>query len=382
MMSTPEIVIPKDLQAFLKDVSESKSGYHLGEPWKYSDKALAVVVPILREKAPERLYITMYEALKHLGMNDTGHIDKVEMQNRTGKPVFVRAGTIFEGATQSRAAEHSGVFGEGKADIPVRCVHQTHGISPGSQMKYGDIAPISVTMELIGDYGQSAVWQSVQEYTSLAAGICASGRQVRHEAVHTERPLTMNSGRHFLSGSGHRIRGAAHDNVAGHSCWGDSSAIGGTAPMTSFTGGSFFSMNTDLLGTMRATNAGKKALDEMMQKVPLFPDQVGAIIFDPVGVMACETFDHPKSWEAIKKEVIEKFGDQVTNEQAENLFELRPEKIRPLFKKFIQGMDKFEERTIRKDELSETRAVKGEGVVGEYTLIRNRVIHTILVRAG
>jgi hypothetical protein len=64
------------------------------------------------------------------------------------------------------------------------------------------------------------------------------------------------------------------------------------------------------------------------------------------------------------------------------LFELKPEKIRPLLKKFIQGMDKFEEKTIRKDELSETRAVKGEGVVGEYTLIRNRVMHTILVRAG
>ena len=371
MIGAQELVIPKDLQVFLKDVSESKSGFHLGEPWKYSDKALAVVVPILREKAPERLYVTMYEVLKQLGMNDTGHIDRVEMQNRAGKPVFVRAGTIFEGKTQSRAAEHSGIVEPGKADIPVRCVHQTHGISPGSQMKFGDIAPMSVTCELIGDHGQSAVWQSVQSYTANVTG--SAGPRPR------ERFLSMSD-----YGANYRMRSRAFSyDEAEHSLCDNSSDFGGTAPLShTFTGGDFFSTNTDLLGTMRATNAGKKALDEMMQKVPLFPDQVGAIIFDPVGVQAVESFDHPLSWEAIKKEVIEKFGDQVTSEQAEHLFELKKERIPSLLKKFIQGLDKFEEKTVRKDEFSETRAVKGEGVVGEYTLVRNRVMHTILVRAG
>jgi len=371
-----EIVIPKDLKAFLTEVSESKSGFHLGEPWKYSDKALAVVVPILRENSPDRLYITMYEVLKQLGINDTGHIDRVEMQNRAGKPVFVRAGTIFEGNTQSRAAEHSGIYEPGKVDIPVRCVHQTHGIATGAQMKFGDIAPLSVTSELIGDRGQGAVWHSVQSYNFFQAGLVGnSPRSAPCNVEPISHSLTMNRG-----SRGSSLYSGSYGEAGGNSIWGTGSSE------TTFTGGSFFnttgSINTDLLGTMRATNAGKKALDEMMQKVPLFPDQVGAIIFDPIGVMAVESFDSPKSWEAIKKEIIEKYGDQVTNEQAEHLFELKPEKIRPLLKKFIQGMDKFEEKTIRKDELSETRAVKGEGVVGEYTLIRNRVMHTILVRAG
>jgi hypothetical protein len=371
-----EIVIPKDLKAFLTEVSESKSGFHLGEPWKYSDKALAVVVPILRENSPDRLYITMYEVLKQLGINDTGHIDRVEMQNRAGKPVFVRAGTIFEGNTQSRAAEHSGIYEPGKVDIPVRCVHQTHGIATGAQMKFGDIAPLSVTSELIGDRGQGAVWHSVQSYNLFQTNLLSpSPRSAPCNVEPISHSLTMNRG-----SRGSSLYSGSFGEAGGNSIWGTGSSE------TTFTGGSFFntagSINTDLLGTMRATNAGKKALDEMMQKVPLFPDQVGAIIFDPIGVMAVESFDSPKSWEAIKKEIIEKYGDQVTNEQAEHLFELKPEKIRPLLKKFIQGMDKFEEKTIRKDELSETRAVKGEGVVGEYTLIRNRVMHTILVRAG
>lgn len=370
-----EIVIPKDLQAFLTDFSESRSGFHLGEPWKYSDKALAVVVPILRENAPDRLYITMYEVLKQLGINDTGHIDRVEMQNRAGKPVFVRAGTIFEGNTQSRAAEHSGIYEPGKVDIPVRCVHQTHGIATGAQMKFGDIAPLSVTSELIGDRGQGAVWHSVQSYNVFQTSLL--GNSPRSASLNVEPVsygLTMNRG-----SRGSSLHSGSFGDASGNSIW-------ETGSGNTFTGGNFYtptgSMNTDLLGTMRATNAGKKALDEMMQKVPLFPDQVGAIIFDPIGVMAVESFDSPKSWEAIKKEILEKYGDQVTNEQAEHLFELRPEMIKPLLKKFIQGLDKFEEKTIRKDELSETRSVKGEGVVGEYTLIRNRVMHTILVRAG
>jgi len=91
---------------------DGKFGYKLSDPWKYSEETLGVVVPILRQRAPEREYVTMYEVLKDLGMKDTGRIDQVELQNRTGKAVFVRAGTIFAGATQSRAAQHSGVYRE------------------------------------------------------------------------------------------------------------------------------------------------------------------------------------------------------------------------------------------------------------------------------
>jgi len=370
MGGVQELVIPKDLQGFLKDVVDGRSGYRLGEPWKFSDKALAVVVPIIRERAPERLYVTMYEVLKELGMRDTGHIDKVELQNRAGKPVFVRAGTIFEGQTQNRAAEHSGVVQPGKEDIPVRCVHQTHGISRGAQMKFGDIAPMSVTRTLLGDYGQSAVWNAVHCFASMSMGEEQSSQRRGSSWSVPERPVSYQRSR----GSSAEGHGMWDESVHGTSCF--------TEVSSPFIGFMSTSRGDDLLGTMRAVDKGKVALDEMMQKVPLFPEQVGAVIFDPVGVQALESFDHPKSWEAIKKEVIERYGDRVSQEQAENLFELKQERIVPMLKKFVQGLDKFEEKRIRGDEFSETRAVKGEGVVGEYTLIRNRVMHCILVRAG
>jgi len=139
----------KELRAFLQTIVDKKSKYKLGDPWKYSEEALAVVVPITRKGAPERNYTTMYEVLKEFEMEDSGDIDIVKIQNKTGKAVFVRAGTIFEGKTQNRASQNSGVYQPGKQDVKVRCVQQTHGITGGSDMKYGDIAPNSITVNLI-----------------------------------------------------------------------------------------------------------------------------------------------------------------------------------------------------------------------------------------
>lgn len=391
---TEEIVIPKDLQEFLGDIVEGRHGFKLGEPWKYSEKALAVVVPIVRTNMAdrERSYVTMYEVLKELGVRDTGRVGAVEMQNRTGKAVFVRAGSIFEGPTQSRAAENSTVLQPGKegapnkTEIPVRCVHQTHGIRPGSDMKFGDIAPISVTMNLISNAGQCAVWNAVRRYTSgdreyhrngdardYARGLVTGGEGFGSDGG-------LPSMYCFSFDTGNRpTRPRFFDGMTSYGIEYCATGNTGTASsnvLTYDTG----SGSDNLLGYMRSISSGRAALDEMMQKVPLFEDQVGAIIFNPVGVVAVETFDHPKSWEAIKKEVIERHGDKIMEEQAEHLFELKPDMILPAFKKFVDGLKKNTERIIRKDGLSETRVIIGEGVVGEYTLVRNRVIHAILVR--
>lgn len=49
-------------------------------------------------------------------------------------------------------------------------------------------------------------------------------------------------------------------------------------------------------------------------------------------------------------------------------------------KKFIQKLDKFTEKTIIKDEYSETRVVRGKGIIGEYTLIKGQPIHVLLLK--
>ncbi len=384
-----EIVIPQQLQAFLTDVVDSKFGYRLGDPWKYSEQTLGVVVPILRHPSCsplyryDREYVTMYEVLKDLGMKDTGRIDQVELQNRAGKAVFVRAGTIFAGATQNRAAQHSGVYQGAKENIPVRCVQQTRGIHQGSEMKFGDIAPMSVTMNLMGG-NQGSVWESVRRYTG---GEDTSGPSMYFTREAFERDSGFghvhNASRDSRCGgqSSQRIGAVRHRFMsASHLESGYTATAGGTGhPMEGIQfanrGGT-----DDLLGHMQKMKEGQAMLDEMMQKVPLFDDQVGAIIFNPVGVIAVETFDHPMSWAAIKKEIIEKYGDKIMDKQAEHLFELKPEAILPALKKFIKGLEKNTEKTIRKDEFSETRVVTGEGIIGEYTIVKGQTIHVLLIR--
>lgn len=351
-----ELIIPIDLKTYLTDITDGRFGYKLGEPWKYSQETLGVVVPILRENAPDRQYVTMYEVLKELDIKDTGHIDQVELQNKSGMAIFVRAGTIFTGKTQNRAAQHSGVYKGKKENIDVRCVHMSHGIRSGEKMEFGDIAPPSVTMNLMSK-GQHDVWESVRTYTG--------------------GPRTTNRSSSF--GESYGSSGSTHYAFS-------PSGIGRSRSRVSRNG--LFSIRAshmetcsdNLLGHIQEAKKGQSVIDDMMQKVPLFNNQVGAIIFNPVGVIAVETFDHPKSWEAIKKEIIEKYGDKIQEKQAEHLFELKPDMIIPAFRKFISSLDKFTEKTIRKDELSETREVQGEEVIGEYTLVKGQPIHVLLLK--
>lgn len=379
--SKEELIIPTDLKTFLSDIADSRLGFELGAPWKYSEEALVVVVPILRKAEIEREYVTMYEVLKELGMKDTGNISQVELQNKTGKAVFVRAGTIFTGATQNRAAQHSGVYTGEKEKINVRCVHAVHPISSGQKMEFGDIAPASVTMNLMaGD--QSDVWNSIRDYTGGSKRVRRFST-IRHSSEgiggafdgnllgrRDERVGYSGDSTHYaFSPSGSRTKsGSSHFRSSG--LYSMDRSAGSPVPTGS----------PDLLGHLEKMKSGKAVLDDMMQRAPLFDNQVGAIIIDPVGVVAFETFDSKKSWESVKKEVIEKYGDKTKEQPAEHLFEMKPEMIPVLLKKFISQLDNMKESTIRKDGFSETREVLGKDVVGEYTLVKGQPIHVLLLK--
>ncbi len=349
-----EVVIPLELKTYLTDIADGKFGYKLGDPWKFDENVLGVVVPVLRTNAPDRQYITMYEVLDQLGMKDTGHIDQVELQNKTGMAIFVRAGTIFTGKTQNRAVQHSGVYTKVNNKVSVRCVHASHMIESDAEMKFGDIAPPSVTSDLMGG-DQGKVWGSVRRYTSTHSSE-SDFESEQLMCLHEDDALVTRGFR----------------------------KIGASSPSY----GSSFSANrlasrqtgTDNLLDHLKNIKNQSIIDDMMQQVPLFPDQVGAIIFNPVGVIAFETFDHPRSWESIKKEIIEKYGDKIKDTQAEHLFELKKDAIIPALRKFIESLSEFTERTIMKDNYSETREVRGKGVIGEYTLVKGQPIHVLLLK--
>lgn len=389
-----ELIIPTDLKTYLNNIVDNRFGYRLGEPWKYSEETLGVVVPILRENAPDRQYTTMYEILKELNIKDTGSINQVELQNRSGIAIFIRAGTIFAGQTQPRAVQHSGVYSNEKEIIDVRCVNASHGINKGEEMSFGDIAPPSVTTNLMSG-SQSDVWNSVSNYT------LGSGLQRRSDStINTILEGLPEDVRRALSHSSELSTRGVHTKIYVNTASNGSKMARITrekpsAGVTRIWRGELSDENIDALDRFANANninirsntdllqeikKGQSILDDMMQKVPLFDNQVGAIIFNPVGVIAVETFDHPKSWESIKKEIIEKYGDKIKEKQEEHLFELKPETILPALKKFIEGLDKFTEKTVRKDEYSETRAVRGEGIIGEYTLVKGQPIHVLLLK--
>ena len=414
-----ELAIPVDLKTYLSDISEGRFGYILGDPWKYSEETLGVVVPILRESAPDRQYITMYEVLKELDMKDTGGISQIELQNRSGMAIFVRAGTIFKGETQPRAAQHSGVYSNEKETINVRCVNASYGINRGTKMEFGDIAPPSVTMNLM-TRDQSSVWGSVRDYTSGSeterqrrSGSVAYGStssevgSVPTNVIPESLPEDIKKALSYVSDCKSRRSDTCCDVHTYTSSDGSKrTRIARVYPSEGVTQvwsgeglsdkdiddiNRFASTNNirmhntttgenDLLGHLEKIKKSQSLVDDMMQKVPLFDNQVGAIIFNPVGVIAVETFDHPKSWEAIKKEIIEKYGDKIKTVQSDHLYELKPETILPSFRKFIEGLDKFTEKTIIKDEYSETRAVRGKGIIGEYTLVKGQPIHVLLLK--
>jgi hypothetical protein len=429
-----EIIIPTGLKTYLNDIVESRFGYKLGEPWKYSEESLGVVVPILRENSPDRQYITMYEVLKELNIQDTGKIDQLDLQNKSGVAIFIRAGTIFTGGTQNRAAQHSGVFSHEKETINVRCVNASHGIRKGEEMVFGDIAPPSVTRNLMAR-DQNSVWDSVSNYTTEKTYASAPGAipedlpedDEEEDLVGFSPKLvkqlqtTVGVFDTLKDFSSNPMQKAIEDRIEGlaagiienafsaprgpapkrdivdtilnsQMAFGIGQGLGSRAPeLVETLSNSFgkekvenmissYRHDTEVKDLLSKIRKNQSVLDDMMQKVPLFDNQVGAIIFDPVGVIAVETFDHPKSWESIKKEIIEKYGDKIKEKQSDHLFELKPDAIVPAFRKFIEGLDKFAERIIRKDDFSETRVIIGKGIVGEYTLVKGQPTHVLLLK--
>lgn len=413
MIEEEILIIPLELKTFLTDITNSRFGYKLGEPWKYSEESLGVVVPILRENAPDRQYITMYEVLQQLNMKDSGRIDQVELQNKTGMTIFIRSGTIFAGQTQNRASQHSGIYKKEEEIINVCCVHASHGIRSGEKMQFGDIAPHSVTMNLMKE-DQDDVWNSVRKYTggdTVSDTISifntlkefSSNRPQKEIDAKAEELVANVIESAFSRPSGpHSKRDIIETILDSQFTFGLGSGLGQRVPELIESMGRAFGRektgemidsiasqygkehggygNDDLLGHLDKIKKGQSVLDDMMQKVPLFNNQVGVIIFNPVGVIAVETFDHPKSWEAIKKEIIEKYGDKIKDKQTNHIFELKQEMIKPSLIEFIKGLDDFAEKTIRKDEFSETKVVKGKGVIGEYTLIKGQPIHVLLLK--
>lgn len=336
------------VENFLRDLS-NEIGFKFGSPWRYSDKSLGVIVPILKTgEIGERGYVTLEEAKdKGVIFKDTGHIDRVIIESSLGVPIFIRSGTALKSlGTQPRVVETSIVIVPEevkkeevpiiiapkvtKQEIHVRCIHASKPIQSGEKFTpVGDV-PFEVRAELLSRSGQSNTWAAVGHATNR---FMASSRP--------DRSYGKSGGRSFFAAS--RL---SSDN---------------------------------LVGVMEEVDKFQSDVDEILKKVPLFEDQVGAVFLDMKDVLGIELFDHPKSWEAIHKEVEKRLGEAATKEEEKTFFKPDYEQISPMIFSFLKKLIESD-RTETSHGIASTVSLKGDGVVGEATTINGKVIHLVGIK--
>lgn len=149
----------------------------LGKPSHLAD-VNASVYPILLARPSETAPLVMFpRATELVQAEDTGNINGVKLVNNGPQPIFVRAGTLFEGVgTQSRTNIEDVVLVPGQpVTVKSRCVHLTHGISPGATFRStGETTPLEVERSLAK--GQHETWEGVNEYVKKAGA--ARGRSI------------------------------------------------------------------------------------------------------------------------------------------------------------------------------------------------------------
>lgn len=325
-------------------------GYKFGSPWRYSDISLGIIVPILKiGYVGEREYLTLEEAKDQgIAFKDSGHIGKVIIESSLFKPIFIRSGTVLKSqGTQSRAVESSVIIvpkeEKNKQDItnvvpeivittqeiPVRCIYASKGIHTGGTFTYGGDVPLEVRSSLLSRSGQANTWAAVGNAT--------------HRLMSNRLGSSSRSSKRYGDSMSFT---ASHDNLA---------------------------------GVMEEVDKFTENIDEILKKVPLFEDQVGAVFFDMKNVVGIELFDHPKSWEAIHKEVEKRLGESVAKEEEKTLFK-KPdyEQVKPLTLSFLKKLiDSEKIETSKSGDTYSVTFLKGDGIVGEATSINGKVIHLV-----
>ncbi|GAI23926.1 unnamed protein product, partial [marine sediment metagenome] len=257
-----------------------------GKPWRLNDRAMGVVVPIIREDKGERKYAILEEAKDKVEIKDTGSIGEVSVRSKSDKPVFIRGGTLLKGqGTQSRVVACGTIVmpekeevvkgGEIAVPVPVACVHSSHPISLGAGFDVvgKSHAPRIMTSYLRGHLtDQHALWGSVSNFASLSAD----------------------------------------------------SGVSGTS--------------NDLIRTMEQVDRFKVDVEKIIDQVPAVENQAGMIVLDDKGVVGIEMFDHPGSWKALVKSIVKSYADVLGREDKDNIFEIKLERIIPMAQQFWEKL--------------------------------------------
>lgn len=301
--------------------------FELKEPWRASEKSLAIIVPIVvKQSLKDRGYVVLEEVKDNVTIEDTGDINKLRLTGKTDKPVFIRGGSILKGPSQERASQVSVVAIPNKPlELLVHCVHARKGINPGAQMFFAGLAPRKVRSSMMLHKSQHHTWQAVSGYSRRTL----SSPALRERRTHI-----------------------AFD---------------------------------DLVGVTKATKKFREDLKDLLKQIPDYKKQVGVIIIDPEGVVGFEMYDHYDSWKAFSESIIRSYSEALTKEDKTGIFKPDMSIVVPLVWDFLGKLEKTKgEPSSFKSNIAKTTLLKVEGktetYVGEYTTLNKKCIHLSVVR--
>lgn len=360
----------------LLEIAEEKNGFKIGEPWRFSEFSLCAVIPITRKTDQERTYRLLAESEKSVKLKDTGAINNMMVSNVSDFPILLKAGDILLGATQERVITSSQVVMPGETvTVGCACVHSTKGIRAGQSVKPGGLVPTEVRRAVYGSYRKMKdmpAWQSSEE--------------LAHELYNVDGGYQGNiwgSVKSYAMNASSVSRSVGYKSTLSAMSALNSSELrtrpGNFSPdyfQNDFANLEHWSTpSDDLAGRLNET--GKK-FSAVIEKAPKITDQVGMCLVTLDGFDTIDVFNHPDSWEAIRKSILKSEASAIANSAEDSIFDYKPEKARAIISKLLAG--KFDEKVILDKPKTQTIILTDGKLTGEVVTLNDEPIHFAVLK--
>jgi hypothetical protein len=97
------------------------------------------------------------------------------------------------------------------------------------------------------------------------------------------------------------------------------------------------------------------------------------------GLESLESFEHPDSWEGMRRAILGAEADKITDISDKNgIFEFKPEKAKEIIRGLLSG--EFGEKVALERDHTQTIVLDAKQFVGEVVTLENAPIHCAFVR--
>jgi hypothetical protein len=361
----------------LLDIATEKNGFQIGDPWRFSEFSLCAIIPITRKVDFKREYLILNEAERGIKIKDTGSINQMEITNMSGLPVLLKAGDILLGATQERVIITSQVVMDKETVIVgCACVHSTKGIRAGQTVKPGGIVPEEIRKAVYQSYlnPHDPISVSPARINTWDSWVGRQDQQIADAAYHRTPGYQQGiwgavktySARARNVSSSESFRATAR-NYYVH----DMGLTGGAIPNLEH----WTTPTDDMAGRLQET--GKK-FEAVVKKAPEIKDQVGMCLVTLDGFDTLDIFDHPESWDAIRKHILQSDAATIANSANEDVFGYKPEKAKEVIRKLLSSS--FGEQVVLDKPGTMTIAITKDKLTGEVVTLNDKPIHLALVK--